>query len=227
MSKSRTKQESSALSAVLIKLLQGFLFQEDKQIWEALQVQQTFVREYFATLGLHLHLDEHDGYAFLRTIPMGESDDGKVTGESAIGNVQHEEVAGKKKLTLMRRMPLSFEVSLLCVLLREALDQFDATVHDDHRLVMTKSDIYDLLKLYFPDKHDETKLIKRWDGIISKVIELGFIRELKSDASRIEVLRIIKAMIDAERVGEMKRNLQRYVEQKSESNKSLRDVTNE
>jgi hypothetical protein len=227
MSKSRTKQENSALSAVLIKLLQGFLLQEDKQIWETLQVQQTFVREYFATLGLHLHLDEHDGYAFLRTIPMGESDDGKVTGESAIGNVQQEEVAEKKKLTLMRRMPLSFEVSLLCVLLREALDQFDATVHDDHRLIMAKSDIYDLLKLYFPDKHDETKLIKRWDGIINKVIELGFIRELKSDDSRIEVLHIIKAMIDAERVGEMKRNLQRYVQQKSESNKSLRELTNE
>jgi len=120
----------------------------------------------------------------------------------------------------MRKTPLSFEVSLLCLLLREALDQFDATVHDDHRLIMTKSDIYDLLKLYFPDKHDETKLIKRLDSIINKVLELGFIRELKSDASRIEVLRIIKAMIDAERVGEMKRNMQRYAQQKSESKKS-------
>lgn len=227
MSRSRIKQEGSALSAVLIKLLQGFLLQEDKQAWEALLLQQTLVREFFTSLGLHLHLDENEGYAFLRTIPMGESEDGKVTGESAIGQVQQEAVAEKKKLTLMRKMPLSFEVSLLCILLREALDQFDATVHDDHRLIMTKSDIYDLLKLYFPAKHDETKLIKRWDGIINKVIELGFIRELKSDASRIEVLRIIKAMIDAERVGEMKRNLQRYAQQKSEADKSPWELTNE
>ena len=216
MLKTRTKREGSALSTVLIKLLQGFLLQEDKQAWDSLQLQQTVVREYFATLGLHLHLDEHDGYAFLRSIPMGESDDGKITGESAIGHAQEqEEAAEKKKFTLMRRVPLSFEVSLLCVLLREALDQFDATVHDDHRLIMTKADIYDLLKLYFPEKHDETKLVKRWDSIIQKVIELGFIRELRSDASRIEVLRIIKAMIDAERVGEMKRNMQRYAQQKS------------
>jgi len=227
MSRSRTKQEKSALSAVLIKLLQGFLLQEDKQVWEALQLQQTVVREFFATLGLYLHLDENDGYAFLRTIPMGENEEGKVTGESAIGKGPQEEVIEKKKLTLMRRMPLSIEVSLLCVLLREALDQFDATVHDDHRLIMTKSDIYDLLKLYFPNKHDETKLIKRWDGIINKVIELGFIRELRSDASRIEVLRIIKAMIDAERVGEIKRNIQHYVQQKSETNSSQRELTNE
>jgi Domain of unknown function (DUF4194) len=215
MSRSR-KQEGSALSVVLIKLLQGFLLQEDKQAWETLQLQQTVVREYFATLGLHLHLDENDGYAFLRTIPMGEHEDGKVTDESAIGNVQQEEIAEKKKLTLMRKMPLSFEVSLLCVLLREALDQFDATVHDDHRLIISKSDIYDLLKLYFPDKHDETKLIKRWDSIINKVIEIGFIRELKPDTSRIEVLRIIKAMIDAQRVGEMKRTMQAYVQQKAQ-----------
>lgn len=216
MSRLRTKQEGTALSTVLIKLLQGFLLQEDKVAWETLQLQQTTVREFFATLGLHLHLDENDGYAFLRTIPMGECDDGKVTGESAIGNAQQEDATEKKKLTLMRKMPLSFEVSLLCVLLREALDQFDATVHDDHRLVMKKSDIYELLKLYFPDKHDETKLIKRWDAMINKVIDLGFIRELKSDTSRIEVLRIIKAMIDAERVGEMKRNMHRYIQAKRE-----------
>lgn len=227
MSKSRIKQEGSALSAVLIKLLQGFLLQEDKHAWETLQLQQTVVREFFATLGLYLHLDENDGYAFLRTIPMGENEDGKVTGELAIGNMQQEEIAEKKKLTLMRRIPLSFEVSLLCVLLREALDQFDATVHDDHRLIMTKSDIYDLLKLYFPDKHDEIKLIKRWDSVINKVIELGFIRELRSDPSRIEVLRIIKAMIDAERVGEMKRNMQRYAQQTSAAIKNQRELANE
>lgn len=216
MSKPRIKQEGSAFSTVLVKLLQGFLLQEDKQAWETLLIQQSLVREFFITLGLHLHLDENEGFAFLRTRTVGENDDGKVTCESAIGNLQQEEIAEKKRSTLMRKVPLSFEVSLLCVLLREALDQFDATVHDDHRLIMTKSDIYELLKLYFPDKHDETKLIKRWDGIINKVIELGFIRELRSDTSRIEVLRILKAMIDAERIGEMKRAMQRYVQQKNQ-----------
>jgi len=216
MSKCRTKTDTSSISSVLIKLLQGFLLQEDKIVWEALLLQQTIVREFFATLGLYLHLDENDGYAFLRSIPEGAAEDGRVMGESMIGDIQKEESVEKKKLTLMRKMPLSFDVSLLCILLREALDQFDATVHDDHRLIMTKFDIYNLLKLYFPDKHDETKLIKRWDAIISKVIELGFIRELKSDSSRIEVLRIIKAMIDAERVGEMKRNMQRYIQNAQE-----------
>lgn len=216
MSKSRNKNESTALSSLLIKLLQGFILQEDKSVWEALLMQQLAVRDYFSTLGLYLHLDENDGYAFLRTIPESESDDGKITGEAAIGNAQQEEMMEKKKLTLMRKMPLSFEVSLLCVLLREALDQFDATVHDDHRLIMTKSDIYDLLKLYFPNKYDETKLIKRWNGIINKVIELGFIRELKSDSSRVEILRIIKAMINADRISEMKRSMQHYAQQKQE-----------
>lgn len=211
MSKQQAKTKAPALSSVLIRLLQGFLLQEDKIIWESLLLQQTVVREYFATLGLYLHLDENEGYAFLRSIPEGASEDGKIMGESAMDNVSKEDIPDKKKLTLMRKMPLSFDVSLLCVLLREALDQFDATVHDDHRLIMAKSEIHDLLKLYFPEKHDETKLMKRWDGMINKVIELGFIRELKSDPSRIEVLRIIKAIIDAERVGEMKRNMQSYV----------------
>lgn len=210
------------ISSILIKLLQGFLLQEDKQIWENLLLQQTAVRDFFSTLGLYLYLDENEGYAFLRSIPEENSEDGKIVGESAMDDARKEEMLAKKKLTLMRKMPLSFEVSLLCVLLREALDQFDATVHDDHRLIMTKSEIYDLLKLYFPVKHDETKLMKRWDAMINKVIELGFIRELKSDASRIEVLRIIKAMIDADRVLEMKHNMQRY--QHSKNNKKSEKI---
>jgi hypothetical protein len=227
MSKLRTKPDNGIFSTVLIKLLQGFVLQEDKLVWEALQLQQTFVREFFETLGLYLYLDENEGYAFLRTITANENDAGKVIGESAMVNLQNEEIAEKKKLTLMRKVPLSFEVSLLCVLLRETLDQFDATVHDDHRLIMSKSDIYNLLKLYFPEKHDETKLIRRWDGIINKVIELGFIRELRHDASRIEVLRIIKAMIDPERIGEMKRAMQRHIQLKSETTQKQRETSNE
>ncbi len=212
MSKLRIKAEAIDISSVLIKLLQGFLLPEDKLSWETLLSQQTVVRDFFSKLGLYLHLDENDGYAFLRSIPEGATEDGKITGESTIGNLQKEALIEKKKLTLMRRFPLSFEVSLLCVLLREVLDQFDATVHDDHRLIMKKAEIHELLKLYFPDRHDETKLIKRWDAVINKVIDLGFIRELKSDPSRIEVLRIIKAMIDAEKLGEMKRNMQCYAQ---------------
>src|SRR6185437_9142779 len=106
MSKCRTKTDTSSISSVLIKLLQGFLLQEDKIVWEALLLQQTIVREFFATLGLYLHLDENDGYAFLRSIPEGAAEDGRVMGESMIGDIQKEESVEKKKLTLMRKMPL-------------------------------------------------------------------------------------------------------------------------
>jgi hypothetical protein len=216
MSKLRSKVETSPLSSVLIKLLQGFLLQEDKLTWETLLSQQIAVRDFFSTLGLYLHLDEREGYAFLRSLPEGAIEDGKITHESAMGDLQKEDLVEKKKLTLMRRVPLSFEVSLLCVLLREAMDHFDVTVRDDHRLIMTRTEIYDLLRLYFPERSDETKLIKRWDNVINKVIDLGFIRALKSDATRIEVLRIIKAMIDVERVQTMKRNMQQYVQNMQE-----------
>ncbi len=79
MSRARTKKEGSALATVLIKRLQFFLLQEDKQARETLQCQQTVVREYFTALGLHLHLDEQDGYAFLRTTPMDENENGMVS----------------------------------------------------------------------------------------------------------------------------------------------------
>ena len=55
--------------------------------------------------------------------------------------VEDEEGSSEEDLnlqvpSLVRRIPLSFEVSLLCVLLREALEQFDSKVNDDHRLVL-------------------------------------------------------------------------------------------
>ena len=106
--------------------------------------------------------------------------------------------------TLVRRIPLSFEVSLLCVLLREALEQFDSKVNDDHRLVLHRIDIYDLLKLFYEDKTDETKQVKRFDALINRVVELGFLKELKGNQNSFEVRRIIKAQFDAEKLVEIK-----------------------
>jgi len=211
--KTKKQEKNAAFSAVLIKLLQGFVVSDEKKYWESLLTHQEAIRDYFSTLGLQLHLSTDDGYAFLKpgSLPHGKqgADTSLEEGEAEEDSAQagpdgsSEENPGFLP-SLVRRSPLSFEVSLLCVLLREALEQFDSKVSDDHRLVMHRTDIYDLLKLFYEETTDETKQIRRFEGLINRVIELGFLKELKGNQNSFEVRRMIKAQFDAEKLSEIK-----------------------
>ena len=209
--KIKKQEQNVAFSSVLIKLLQGFIVSDEKKYWESLLTYQEAIREYFGALGLQLHLSVDDGYAFLKQGRLDQRQEGtqhegvEDDGEAVEGfDETLEENLASQLPTLVRRIPLSFEVSLLCVLLREALEQFDSKVNDDHRLVLHRTDIYDLLKLFYEEKTDETKQIKRFDALINRVVELGFLKELKGCQNSFEVRRIIKAQFDAEKLVEIK-----------------------
>ncbi|MCW5588333.1 MAG: DUF4194 domain-containing protein [Legionellales bacterium] len=204
--KAKKPEKTAAFSSVLIKLLQGFLTADEKKYWEPLLVYQEAVRDYFSALGLQLHLSMDDGYAFLKQGSLDQTAEDEVEETEWQENLvaQGDEASALQVPTLVRRMPLSFEVSLLCVLLREALEQFDFKVNDDHRLVLHRTDIYELLKLFYAERTDETKQVKRFDTLINRVVELGFLKELKGNQHSFEVRRIIKAQFDAEKLGEIK-----------------------
>jgi len=94
----------------VIRLLQGSLSSDDIGPWNILLSHATPIREYLAKIGLELVLSETDGYAFLRQ-PEWEGEDG-------------QRIALPR---LTRRDRLSYHVTLMCVLLRERLDQFEAS----------------------------------------------------------------------------------------------------
>jgi len=88
------------LTSLVVPLLKGVLYREDDAAqWAALLQLQSRVRDYVAVLALELVVDEAEGYAFLRSQP--QSDD-----------------SAPKLPRLVRRQPLSFQVSLLLALLR-------------------------------------------------------------------------------------------------------------
>ena len=216
--KIKKQEQNVAFSSVLIKLLQGFVVSDEKKYWESLLTYQEAIREYFSALGLQLHLNTDDGYAFLKQGRLAQSQAGMSERVVEEGDaVEGEEKLSKEDSiaqmpTLVRRIPLSFEVSLLCVLLREALEQFDSKVNDNHRLVLHRIDIYDLLKLFYEEKTDETKQVKRFDALINRMVELGFLKELKGNQHSFEVRRIIKAQFDAEKLVEIKARMMAEIE---------------
>jgi hypothetical protein len=195
MNMAETSDSGKELSLLAIQLLKGVLYQESEQ-WQALLSLQARVRDYVAVLGLELVLDEAEGYAFLRTRP-------------------EDEEAGTTLPRLVARRPLSFPVSLLLALLRKKLAEFDAG-GGDTRLVLSRDEIVDLIRLFLPEGTNEVKLMDQVESHISKIVDLGFLRKLKSSAGQVagyEVRRILKAFVDAQWLAEFDARLAAYQEQ--------------
>ncbi|MDP2903951.1 MAG: DUF4194 domain-containing protein [Methylovulum sp.] len=183
------------LSALVIVLLKGVLYQEtDAGLWNALLNLQARVRDYVAVLGLELVLDEAEGYAFLRSRTVDEDD------------------AAPKLPRLVARRPLSFPVSLLLALLRKKLAEFDAS-GGDTRLVLGRNEIVELVRVFLPESSNEAKLIDQIETHLNKIVELGFLRKLKSSTGQtavFEVRRILKSFVDAQWLNELDNRLAAY-----------------
>ena len=186
---------SKDLSALLIVLLKGVIYQDaDASLWNALLNLQSSVRDYVTVLGLELVLDEAEGYAFLRA--RAESDD-----QATLPR-------------LVARRPLSFPVSLLLALLRKKLAEFDASGGQEGlRLVLDREQLVELVRVFLPESSNETKLIDQIETHVNKIVELGFLRKLKTSAGgppAFEVRRILKAFVDAQWLAEFDARLAAY-----------------
>lgn len=181
---------ASALSPIVVKLLKGVIFeQDDPRQWQQLLHLQPRLRDYVAIMGLVLHVDESEGYAWLASDTGEDSDIPQ----------------------LMPRRPLSFPVSLLIALLRRKLAESD-TEGGDLRLILDREAIINLMRTFLPETSNEAKLVDRIDTHLNQVEKLGFIRRLKGQKDKIEIRRIIKAYVDAQWLNEFDQKLQGYRE---------------
>jgi hypothetical protein len=187
------------LSQLMVHLLKGVLYrQDDEHLWSSMLRLQARVREQAAVLLLELVLDEAEGHAFLKSRP--EPDDAD--------SMPHLP-------RLIARRSLSYPVSLMLALLRKRMAESDAG-GGDTRLVLSREDVAELMRVFLPDGTNEARLIDQVDSTIAKVVELGFLRKLKPAAGmaqpalRYEVRRIIKAFVDAQWLADFDARLEGY-----------------
>lgn len=178
---------------VLVHLFRGVVYEEDKKIWNDLVAFQHQIRKYFGTIGIELHLNEQEGFAFLS---------------------QPDEIEGEKTKVprIVRRMPLSYELTILLVILREALEEFDSQNTDSHKLFITNNEIKDRIEVFFEQKADKVRLLERFDTYINNIVDLGFLKEVQvrgfdEKEKTYEVRRILKAKINSEKLEEIKEKL--------------------
>ncbi len=176
---------SKQSSIVIIKLFSGVLYKNDNpKEWLELENSFALISDYLKPLGLEPIFDESEGYAYLRTIEQEDFP------------------------KLLRRRTLSYKVSLLLVLLRKRLTQFDMQ-SDDSRAIISKEEIVELFELFLNESFNEVKQLKEIESYIKKVVDLGFLKKLKNSDSY-EIKRVIKSFVDAQWMESFEQRLEEY-----------------
>lgn len=182
--------QEPALSPVVVQLLKGMLDRDQvPKLWQDLLRLRVQVGDYVAVIGLELFVDEAEGFAFLKQRRYEED-------EEAVPR-------------LIASRPLGYHVSVLCVLLRKKLVEADAGGLDT-RVILSRDQLVELLRVYLPYQANDAKIVDQVDRHIGKVVELGFLRELKGQDGTYEVRRILKALVDADWLADLEEKLRTY-----------------
>ena len=179
-----------AVAAAIIRLMQGVVYREsDEDTWITLERLGGGVRDHFATIGIDVVIDDAEGYAYLRSRPTED-------GDEALPR-------------LVRRRALTYNVSLLLVLLRKRLVEFETT-GGEGRLVLSTDQIVEMLRLFQSESTNDARAVDQAETTIKKAAELGFLRQLRGQSDQWEVRRILKAYVDAQTLSDFAAKLREY-----------------
>ncbi|BBZ06325.1 hypothetical protein MDOR_04940 [Mycolicibacterium doricum] len=179
-----------AVAAAIIRLMQGVVYRtSDEDTWLTLERAGAGVRDHFATIGIDVVVDDAEGYAYLRSRPSED-------GEEALPR-------------LVRRRALTYNVSLLLVLLRKRLVEFE-TSGGEGRLVLSTDQIVEMLRLFQHESTNDARVVDQAETTVKKAAELGFLRQLRGQRDHWEVRRILKAYVDAQTLSDFASKLREY-----------------
>ncbi|MCA9135780.1 MAG: DUF4194 domain-containing protein [Planctomycetales bacterium] len=166
-------------AAAAVRLLQGIVYHDDGgDTWERILSGVTPLSDYFARIGLMLVVNEEDGMAYLRQI------------ETEILPPDYPAIP-----KLFRSISLTFEASLLCVLLRDELRRFEEEIHRDDRCVVQQASLLEIWQSLIPDQDDAVRANRNLGGQLRKLEELKFVRRFEKEPASWEVRRILKARL--------------------------------
>ncbi|MBR2647890.1 MAG: DUF4194 domain-containing protein [Sediminibacterium sp.] len=191
-----TKIPRAPFAAVIIKLLQGPVYADDKNIWRELQAWSSAIQEYFGKIGMTLEIADQDGFARIIQPEAGENDETPLP-------------------RLMRKQSLTYEATLLAVILREGLEEFDIK-SDGTKFYLTQKEIKERIELFYKEQPNKSKLWKDLSRPITSLLNIGILKLNREDAAnkdnnQYEIKRIIKAFISNDKLEEIKNKLSNYV----------------
>lgn len=189
---SNLEQNIKPYSKAIVKLLKGVV-ERNSNVWDDIIHYQSEIQEYISQIGLELIVKKDDGFAFVKQF---EDNEGKTLG-------------------LVQRRQIGFEISIVLVVLRQSLEEFDSNPTQlATEKFITDTEIKDELELFLQEGYNKLKFQKDLDSYIKRVVELGYLKEIskKESETKYQIHRIIKEKITLDILQDFKIKLQEYVE---------------
>jgi hypothetical protein len=187
------RDELLPYAAPILKLLSGVLTDTDSEAWNLLLSFQREVRLYLRQIGLELHIEEIDGYAFLS---QPREDD-----EQQPINLP----------TLTARQKLSHLETSLLVFLRQQLHEHENLLTNDNRLFILYSEMHEWLLSFWKPQGNAKSQDERIKRAVNRLVDMGFIR--KTEQNTYLVQRVIKSKLDSSQLLTIRENLSVYYAQ--------------
>jgi hypothetical protein len=182
--------EERAVASAIIQLMRGVVYREnDESTWIILDRNPAGIRDHFAAIGIDVIIDNAEGYAYLRTRPEAD-------GEEPLPR-------------LVNRRTLTYNLSLLLVLLRKRLVEFE-TAGGEGKLVLSRNQLVEMLRLFLAESTNEARVIDQVDTTIRRAADLGFLHQLRGRTDQWEVRRVLKAYVDAQTLSDFAGRLAEY-----------------
>lgn len=178
-------------SKAVIKLLKGVVENNDV-VWNDLLTYQSDIQNYISTMGLELIVKKDEGFAFVKQTILDDD----------------------KTINLVSRRQYGFEVSVMLVVLRHMLEDFDSnpTLSQATDKYVTAADIKEETKLFLPTSYNKVKFEKDLDSNIERIVDFGFLVSPKNGEGekRYKIHRIIKEKITLDDLLDFKKQLNDY-----------------
>ena len=122
-------------SKAIVRLLKSTV-ERNSNVWDDIINYQTEIQDYISKIGLELIVKKDEGYAFVKQL------------EDSEGNT----------LGLVQRRQIGFETSIVLVVLRQSLEDFDSNPTQlATEKFITSTEIKDELELFLPEKYNKVK----------------------------------------------------------------------
>ena len=185
---------------VIVRLLNGPIYQEDLDLWGRLGAEWDRIRSHFSEIGMEVARDDSAGYAFVRQ-----------TEEVAESEVESWDDGAEAPLPrVLRRTRLSYHQTIFMVLLREELMRFEQNQEEGDHLYRSAMDLRDTMTPYYPELHDEKKIHRQISALVVKFEEWGILKRVRDrEGGLYRVERIIKAKLPPEKLAEIRDQIKR------------------
>lgn len=189
---SHLEQNRKEYSKAIVALLKSTV-ERNSKVWDDIILYQNEIQEYIGQIGLELIVKKDEGFAFVKQLEDNE------------GNT----------LGLVTRRQIGFETSIVLVVLRQSLEEFDSNPTQlATEKFITDSEIKDELELFLQEGYNKLKFQKDLDSYIKRVVDLGYLKEIskKDNETKYQIHRIIKEKITLDILQDFQNKLKEYVE---------------